>query len=165
MDAIQAASALKSKSADGKRRDGLFVCPCSVCSPKPIDPLAPRKSSSSDASNCVFIEPPSGTLPPPPAVEHVVREVAAGETVKVRNVLHFPCSLVADFAFCLDPYHMLFQLCNRLNGNRFWVEITYVGGFNTATQKKMDSQGKSSFVQNFDAYLESKGFIHCFVFM
>ena len=53
------------------------------------------------------------------------------------------------------------QLCNRLNGNRFWVEITYVGGFNTAAQKKADSQGKSSFVQNFDAYLESKSIAAC----
>lgn len=123
------ASAPKSKSAEVKRRDGLFVCPCSICSPKPIDPLAPRKSSSSDVSNCIFIEPPTGTLPPPPAAEIVVKEVTAGQTVK---------------------------LCNRLNGNRFWVEITYVGGFNTTTQKKADSQGKSSFVQNFDAYLESK---------
>ena len=80
-----AALASKLKSADGsKRRDGLFVCPCSTCSPKPIDPLAPRKSSSSDASSCIFGEPPIGTLPPPPAAEYVVKEVAAGETVKVR---------------------------------------------------------------------------------
>ena len=80
-----AALAPKLKPADGsKRRDGLFVCPCSTCSPKPIDPLAPRKSSSSDASSCIFGEPPIGTLPPPPAAEYVVKEVAAGETVKVR---------------------------------------------------------------------------------
>lgn len=48
------------------------------------------------------------------------------------------------------------QLCNRQNGNRFWVEITHCGGFSTSLQKKADSHGKSSFVQNFDAYLESK---------
>jgi hypothetical protein len=48
------------------------------------------------------------------------------------------------------------QLCNRQNGNRFWVELTHCGGFSTSLQKKADSHGKSSFVQNFDAYLESK---------
>lgn len=48
------------------------------------------------------------------------------------------------------------QLCNRQNGNRFWVEITHCGAFSTSLQKKADSHGKSSFVQNFDAYLESK---------
>lgn len=48
------------------------------------------------------------------------------------------------------------KLCNRQNGNRFWVEITHCGAFSTSLQKKADSHGKSSFVQNFDAYLESK---------
>jgi hypothetical protein len=69
------------------------------------------------------------------------------------------------------------QLCNRSNGNRFWAEITHCGGFTTSAQKKVDSQGKSSFVQNFDAYLETKGdcrascsphsrsFTACFVFV
>jgi hypothetical protein len=86
MEASGAPSAAlpKSKSAEvGKRRDGLFVCPCSICSPKPIDPLAPRKSSNSDNSNCVFVEPPAGTLPPPPSAEQAAKEVSAGETVKV----------------------------------------------------------------------------------
>ncbi len=81
---LPSAALLKSKSAEvGKRRDGLFVCPCSICAPKPIDPLAPRKSGSSDNSNCVFMEPPPGTLPPPPSVEQSAKEVIAGETVKV----------------------------------------------------------------------------------
>jgi hypothetical protein len=88
--AVFPAPASKSKSADGKRRDGLFVCPCSLCSPKPIDPLAPRKSSSGDASNCVFIEPPAATLPPPPVAELVIKEVIAGQTVKVLpSILRF----------------------------------------------------------------------------
>ncbi len=46
---------------------------------------------------------------------------------------------------------------NRFTGIRFWVEITFAGGFSTTVQKKPDSQGRSSFVENFDAYLESKG--------
>jgi len=57
------------------------------------------------------------------------------------------------------------QLCNRSNGNRFWVEITHCGGFTTSAQKKVDSQGKSSFVQNFDAYLETKGGCRAFSFV
>jgi hypothetical protein len=81
---IVAATGSKSKSSDSRRRDGLFLCPCSLCSPKPIDPLAPRKSNNSDNSNCVFMEPPTGTLPPPPGVDHVIKHATVGESVKVR---------------------------------------------------------------------------------
>ena len=38
------------------------------------------------------------------------------------------------------------------------MEITHAGGFSAATdKKKVDSGGQSSFVKNFDAYLDSKG--------
>jgi hypothetical protein len=76
----------KAKSSEGgKRRDALFVCPCPTCSPKPIDPLAPRKSNSNDTSSCCFVEPPDGTLPPPPSIELAIKEATAGETVKVSG--------------------------------------------------------------------------------
>lgn len=85
MEGVPSAALPKSKSTDaGKRRDGLFICPCATCSPKPIDPLAPRKSGNSDSSNCVFVEPPPGSLPPPPSAEQVAKDIGAGETVKVR---------------------------------------------------------------------------------
>jgi hypothetical protein len=72
----------KSKASEGSRR-AYFMCPCAICSPKPIDPLAPRKSGNAESSNCIFSEPPAGALPPPPTVEHVSKEVTAGQTVKV----------------------------------------------------------------------------------